>query len=280
MAMADQNNVKTVLANGAPFSYQERGTGEPVIFVHGSLGDYRTWMPQFDPFAQKYRAITYSRRYHYPNPWAGSGTDYSPSTHANDLIALIESLRLAPVNIVGTSFGAYTTLVTAVRRPDLIRKLVICEPPILPWLKEVPGGQEYWDNFMRTTWMPATQAFQSGDLQRGVRLFVEAVSGQPGSFDQIPDAARSRMLDNARSLQAETASPDYFTKITPEQVSQISPPVLLLRGDRSPKMFHLILDQVTGCFNNPLEATIPNASHSMASNNPPAFNQIVMSFLS
>jgi len=40
----------------------ERGTGEPVVFVHGSASDYRTWHSQLDELGQRYRTIAYSRR--------------------------------------------------------------------------------------------------------------------------------------------------------------------------------------------------------------------------
>ena len=277
--MAEQVMPKTITANGAEFSYVEKGTGGPVIFVHGSLGDYRVWMRQVMTFSEKYQAISYSRRYHYPNPWTGTGTDYTVSLHADDLIALIEALDVGPVNVVGNSFGAYTTLVAATRRPDLLRKLVIGEPPILPWLKTQSAGKPYYDAFMRTTWEPVTRAFQKGDLEQGVRLFINGVSGQHGVFDHLPAQARQLMLDNALSLSAETASPGYFTEITPQQVEQIPVPMLFLRGQNSSKMFHLVVDQLIQAAPNAQNATIPDASHSMPSNNPPVYNQVVIEFL-
>ena len=84
---------------------------------------------------------------------------------------------------------------------------------------------------------------------------------------------------NCRTSAAETASPDYFTPLTPQQIEQIHLPMLLLRGERSPKMFHLIMDQLVECARSGHAATIPNASHSMPSNNPPFYNQVVMDFL-
>jgi non-heme chloroperoxidase len=269
-----------ILVNGKELNYVEQGSGDAVIFVHGSIGDYRSWMPQLAPFAQKYRAIAYSRRYHYPNAWTGEGTDYTVGLHADDLIGLIETLDLGTVSGVGNSFGAYIILVAETLRPDLIRKLVIGEPPILSWLKEIPGGLPYRNDFMHNTWEPASHAFQNGDLEKGVRLFLDGVSGAQGSFDQMPEPVKGRILDNARELSAETASPGYFsTELTPQQVERISCPMLLLRGERSPKMFHLIMDRLAQCARNAQQATIPNASHSMPSNNPPVYNQVVMDFL-
>ena len=60
-------NLETVFLNGVELQYLDQGSGAPVIFVHGALVDYRRWAAQFDPFAQHYRMIAYSRRYNYPN---------------------------------------------------------------------------------------------------------------------------------------------------------------------------------------------------------------------
>ncbi len=276
--MLDQVDIKTVLVNGLDIHYVEQGSGEGVVFVHGSMGDYRSWQPQLEAFSKRLRAIAYSRRYHYPNEWTGTGLDYSVGLHADDLIAFIEALNLAPVNVVGNSFGAYTTLLAAVRRPELLRRIVIGEPPILPWLKEIPGGQAYYDGFMNNTWLPARQAFVSRNPEQGLRLFVEGIAG-PGGYDHLPEFARAKFMQNACSLKAETLSPDYFTEITPQQVAQIQVPMLLLQGEISPKMFHLMIDRLAEAAPRAKIATIPNASHSLPSGNPPVYNEVVLNFL-
>ena len=77
--------------NGTVLHYQDRGSGPPLVLVHGSMADYRNWRQQKLPFAQHHRVITYSRRYHFPNAFHGSGLDYSLNLHAADLAALIEN---------------------------------------------------------------------------------------------------------------------------------------------------------------------------------------------
>ena len=95
--------LKKVKVNGRVLNYIEQGTGEPVVFVHGSLGDYRTWRAQMDTFARHFRVISYSRRYHYPNNWVGTGSDDSVGRHAEDLAAFIKALKLPPVHLIGHS---------------------------------------------------------------------------------------------------------------------------------------------------------------------------------
>ena len=48
--------------NGAELSYVTWGEGDPVVFVHGSVGDYRDWLEVLGPFAARYRVVAVSRR--------------------------------------------------------------------------------------------------------------------------------------------------------------------------------------------------------------------------
>ena len=51
--------VKAVFINGDSIHYIDMGKGDPVVFVHETLGDYRTWQTQMDTFAKNYRVIAY-----------------------------------------------------------------------------------------------------------------------------------------------------------------------------------------------------------------------------
>src|SRR4026208_2565868 len=59
--------LKAVFINGDSIHYIDIGKGDPVVFVHGAVGDYRTWEAQMDTFAKNHRVISYSRRFAYPN---------------------------------------------------------------------------------------------------------------------------------------------------------------------------------------------------------------------
>lgn len=91
----------TVDINSASLAYVERGSGEPVVFVHGSASDHRTWHLQHDEFGRSFRAIIYSRRHHWPNNPIAEGIDYSMAEHVDDLEALLQSLDATPAHVVG-----------------------------------------------------------------------------------------------------------------------------------------------------------------------------------
>src|SRR5207249_10609048 len=56
------------------------------------------------------RVLVYSRRYHRPNPQVEDNQTYSPKLHCEDLAAMLLTLDLAPAQVIGSSYGAYTAL--------------------------------------------------------------------------------------------------------------------------------------------------------------------------
>ncbi len=123
--------MSNVKLHDVSLDYAEQGRGEPVVFVHGSASDARTWHAQRDEFATRYRVVTYSRRYHWPNEPITQGCDYSMAEQLDDLQALVRSLGLVPVHLVGHSYGAFLALLLAMRASGLVRTLVLAEPPII-----------------------------------------------------------------------------------------------------------------------------------------------------
>ena len=99
----------TIDINGYGIEYHEQGNGEPLVLVHGSASDARTWNPQRDAFAERHRVITYSRRYHWPNEPIPEGRDYSMNEQVDDLQELLRSLDIAPTHLIGHSYGAFMT---------------------------------------------------------------------------------------------------------------------------------------------------------------------------
>ena len=54
---AAQSPPKVALVNGVELHYIEKGSGAPVIFVHGGLEDYRAWADQVEAFSKRYHAV-------------------------------------------------------------------------------------------------------------------------------------------------------------------------------------------------------------------------------
>ena len=85
--------MQTVNANGYDMAYLELGRGPPLVLVHGTLGDFRTWNSVMAPLSKKHRLISVSLRRFFPEHWDGVGNDYLMSQHVSDVIAFIEQIE-------------------------------------------------------------------------------------------------------------------------------------------------------------------------------------------
>src|ERR1700742_2319257 len=105
-------------------AYEDRGTGEPVVFIAGHGGAGRTWLPHQVPafLAAGYRCITFDNR----GIGATENADgFTVDTMVADTAALIEKLDAAPVRIVGVSMGSFIAQELMVARPELVRSAVL-----------------------------------------------------------------------------------------------------------------------------------------------------------
>jgi pimeloyl-ACP methyl ester carboxylesterase len=104
--------------------YDERGEGEPCVLLHpGGAGvDARALTPQFEALSGRYRTFTPEQRAHGRTPDVEGPLSYE--LMARDTIAFIEAVAGPPVHLLGVSDGAVVALTVALRRPDLVRRLV------------------------------------------------------------------------------------------------------------------------------------------------------------
>jgi pimeloyl-ACP methyl ester carboxylesterase len=114
-------------AAGHAFDYLDIGSGEPVVFLHGALGDLRTFAPHCRLLSATNRAITYTQRYFGRGQASQEGPAFGIETHAVDLFAVLEALGVGPVNLVAWSYAGHAALRAAQLRPDLLKAVLIYE---------------------------------------------------------------------------------------------------------------------------------------------------------
>ncbi|OAF19850.1 alpha/beta fold hydrolase [Bradyrhizobium neotropicale] len=277
LTIADE--VKRISVNGYEFAYVDAGQGEPVIFVHGGLQDYRMWSEQLPKFATRYRAIAYSRRNNYPNEVSPDGTPDSaaPDVHGEDLAGLLRALGYSKARIIAHSSGAYAALFFAAKHPDMVVSLALNEPPALGLLNGLPDTGD-----MLQAWVanmaPAREALGMGDIQRGIPMIVDAIGG-PGAYEHRSDAQRKMNLDNVASFQADATTKRPRPVFTCDMAKAITAPTLLSNGERSPRLFHRVVDQLELCLPNRERIEIAASSHTVSWENPGAYDQAILSFM-
>ena len=189
------SEIRSIEVNQTTLHYFECGKGEPLVFVHGGLGDLHTFQRQVQEFATSFRVIAYSRRFSPPNA-PPREKDVNPlSNHVADLRALITQLKATPAHLVGNSYGAYVALVLAVDHPKLVRSLVLGEPGVLPLLPRTSVGKDVQQSFMTRVIGASRKAFEGGSLEDGVRAFMDGICVNPGCFDKFPQARRTELAE-------------------------------------------------------------------------------------
>jgi pimeloyl-ACP methyl ester carboxylesterase len=271
------------IGNGITLHYVDLGKGVPVIFVHGSLSDGGYWADQVGEFAKHYRAISYSRRYDYPNSNPARG-GYSAVVDAEDLAAFIGALHLGRVVVIGHSYGALTALFLAAKHPELVRALVLAEPPAVSLLAHLPGkeaktGKAMLEDIQRKMVMPMRQAFGRGDRDAGIGVFIDYVFNDPHAWDQMSKSTRDETLRDAHEWDVMMTTGTLFPDIAPTTIRKITTPSLVLSGAKSYPFLGLITEELARLLPNREAIVLPDAGHQMWYQAPDTCREDVESFL-
>lgn len=277
---------------GASFAYRENGHGDPMVLVHANISDLRSWEPLEPLVAPHFRVINYSRRFAHPNPPIGDdGDDDTLLSHVEDLVALIEKLRLGKVHLVGNSSGAFICLLAAQKRPDLVRTLTLEEPPVVSmFFKTLPPNPA--EVFRLLFSSPATlvslmkfgvrtiglstKAFQEGKDAAGLDIFARGVLGA-AAYAKVSRARKQQMTDNVKPHRAALLG-SGLPVFTAADAAAIKVPTQLIRGSDTPGFQRWINQRLAGLIPGARDVCIPNASHLVHEDNPQAVAEAIRMF--
>lgn len=265
--------LQKIAVNGVELHYLEQGQGDPLVLLHDGLADYREWGPQMDRFAQHYRVFAYSQRYYYPNQNLPIVDNYTMLVDAEDLTALLQALELDPSHLVGYSSGAFMALAMTLDHPEMVRSLVLAEPPILHW-----ATAPILTEFMAAFWEPVGAAFRQGDKELALRTSVEFFIGAD-VLDELPAEVRQTLEENLAGWEAFTTSADCFPMLDQEQVAQLSMPILSLTAANTLPIHQDVNAELARLLPQATYVTIPDASHEMWAEQPAACGEAVLTFL-
>jgi pimeloyl-ACP methyl ester carboxylesterase len=164
-------------AGGLKTYYEAEGAGEPLVLLHGGFCTIETFGGLTPKLAEHYRVYLPERRAHGRTPDVEGPLTYE--IMALDTIAFLDAAGLSAAHLVGWSDGAVVALLVALRRPDLVRRLVMIgqnvnqeglRPEVLemlkldkmpdmlpPMLRDLynavsPDGPEHWDVVLDKMW--------------------------------------------------------------------------------------------------------------------------------
>jgi pimeloyl-ACP methyl ester carboxylesterase len=220
----------TVNVNGTTLYYDEVGTGQPLLFIHGMCGDASVWSDQMRRLVPHFRCIAYDRRGHSRSP-LGQIAQRTVEVHADDAAQLIIELDLAPCLVVGSSGGARIALDLIRRYPRLVKGSVLSEPPAMALAPD--NGKAFIEQIK-----PAVEgAVAHGGPRAAVDAFFEIMC--PGLWRALDEARRNvPYRANAPELFGDLTMPQY--QITSTDLAEIRVPSLIVRGSESHPMLRTI----------------------------------------
>jgi pimeloyl-ACP methyl ester carboxylesterase len=260
-----------VTRDGTRLYYEEAGEGSPIVFVHEYAGDYRTWEPQLRYFSRSHRCVTYSQRGYPPSDVPADGERYSQDIARDDVIALMDALKLDKVHVVGHSMGALTALHVGIHFPKRCLSVTAAgcgygsspDPAKVEEMRAVSRatGQAFADDDFKTAAARyadgATRQTQKNKDPRGFAEFAQMLSEHSATGHAL----------TMRNLQAKR--PTLWEMEA--DLKKFSVPLLVVVGDEDDwcldgSIFLKRTVPTAGLL------VIPRSGHTITSEEPAAFN--------
>ena len=268
--------MQTLSVNGYDMAYLDVGRGPPLVCVHGTLGDFRTWYPVLGPLSKKHRVISLSLRRFFPEHWDGVGNDYLMAQHVSDVIGFIGKLNTGPVDLMGHSRGGHISFRVAQQRPDLLRKLVLAEPGGDLDATLSPDGAASAPSPVAARIPAAVEKVRSGDVDGALELIVDMIDGD-GTWKRLPAAPKQQLRDNAFTLIGQVG--ENRKPFSRSEAESIRTPTMLIGGGDTIGSLSVIWRVLAQHIPGAKTAVIPGARHWIFDQAPQQYSDAVMEFL-
>jgi len=211
-------------ARGCNFYYEEKGEGPAILLIPPSGATASTWGALAGDLAGAGRVIAYDRRGYTRS---GGEVVRSAAEHARDAAALLEALDASPAVVAGTSAGATIALDLAVRRPDLVRAVVVHKAA---WRALRHPDVSGLATLARMQWLAWRGRYP--DAAETLLRWVYAYRDGGSAWDAFPEQWRQTARENGRSVVADLRSTmGGYPSV--RDLATITAPVVCTYGSRS-----------------------------------------------
>jgi pimeloyl-ACP methyl ester carboxylesterase len=232
---------RTFTHDGVKLYYEVYGTGEPLLMVHGNGGSISDLRNQIAHFRKRYMVIAMDSRDHGRSADSAEALTYEKMT--DDQAALLEHLKVGPVNVLGWSDGGIEALLLGIRHPAKVKKLVA----------------------MAANLNPSADAFSPDILD----LIKTMMAGIPAAERDTPSGKRALKVTGMMLVEPH---------IDVKALETITAPTLVLAADHDVIRDEHTIDIYHHVPNSQL-AIFPNATHMIPYDDPATFNATVERFL-
>jgi len=271
---------KLAYVNGTQLEYVETGEGSPIIFVHGHMSDYRTWVELFDLFSDDFRHVAYTQRYFEPNLVDADSIQISVDEHIEDLCQFIEAIDCAPASIIGMSYGAGIALRAAAKRPDLIKSMVLYEPGTDDHILDSPGYDAVLSHLRHTFGSAFDESEGKPSNGIAIRLISKVLGLSEKAVLSSYSPTKIQMIKEHESIVQPffnmTQSDHTLTK---ERIEKIKTPTLLVGGELSLPYYAMGSDALAKYLPNGFGVTMKDVGHGGITLKPEEFVKKAESFI-
>ena len=237
----------------------------PVMIIHGLYGSGKNWGVIAKRLSDQFFVITVDLRNHGDSPWLDT---HNYNVMADDLVEVINSLNIKP-NVIGHSMGGKAAMVLALKRPNLVRNLIIAD--IAP-VKYEHDQSQFIEAMQK---VDLSKVEKRSDATLALSKFVEDKSLQ-NFFTQSLDIKAKRWKLNLKVLRSEMSEILSFPKIE----SEFSGHSLFLKGEKSDYIKPEHRRLIKSLFTKARFATFKEAGHWLHAEKPREFESAARLFFS
>lgn len=263
------NNI-SMFANKHTISYFDEGpeNAPVIIFIHGFPLNKSMWRKQAEALKESTRVIAYDVRGHGDSD---SGTvDFSIELFVQDLLSLLDLLKIDKAILCGLSMGGYIALNAIENHPDRFRALVLCDSNCVP---DTPEAREKRVKAIESIREKGVKKYVDESIE--YLLAAENFTTKPGLVAEI----RTMMVNTAWQTLVNTLQALSNRKETCSKLPEIRIPVLIIVGIEDiitpPDAAKFIHKKINGS----MLSILPHAGHLSNLENPEQFNDILKKFV-
>ncbi len=236
--------------DGVPTYYEVTGEGDPVVLLHGGMCPAETWDPQVPALAEQYRVYVPERVGHGRTPDIDGPITYEDM--AQHTIGFLEAVGIESAHLAGWSDGAIVGLLVALRRPKLVRKLVLVDQYVT-----LEGAHPKYEGFMAAMTADAAPPML-------VELYGAVSPDGPEHFPVVFDKLHDLWI-GATGLEVD-------------DLRRVTAPTLVLAGDGGGITLEHAAAMLRALPDAQL-AVVPGTSHGLPLEKPHVVNQLILDFL-
>lgn len=242
--------------------------GKPIIFIHGFPFDHTMWKPQIEALKQDFRVISYDVRGHGASDVGES--PYRLDGFVEDLIAILDALRIAKVTVCGLSMGGYIALRAVERYPNRFESLVLCDTRSTADTEEGKKRRLLTAELVKKSLVPSY-------AEESVKALFSAktMAEKKEIVDLVKDMIRGNTVDGIVFTLSALAG---RTDTTPA-LKQMALPALILTGEEDNITPPSDARAMAAVLPNARLYLIPQAAHLSNLENPQYFNEKLTAFL-